>query len=153
MAQRWFASILPASGVSCATSPTVDGLFHLRTEIAANPGATDRTTDVSHEGFPFLACARWTSEPHEAVVGRLSLTGELGYEVTVPTSEHRGLLRELRDAGGDDGLRLIGDRAIDSLRLEKGYGIWSAEFTPGLHPGHVRPRSFRRVRQGRVCRP
>ena len=40
----------------------------------------------------------------------------------------------IRDAGEPHGLRLIGDRAIDSLRLEKGYGIWSAEFTQAYTP-------------------
>ena len=41
---------------------------------------------------------------------------------------HRTLWSELQDAGAGAGLRAIGDRAVDSLRLEKGYGIWSAEF-------------------------
>ncbi|MGZ8625013.1 MAG: glycine cleavage T C-terminal barrel domain-containing protein, partial [Actinomycetota bacterium] len=44
------------------------------------------------------------------------------------------LLQELREAGEPYGLRLIGDRAIDSLRLEKGYGIWSAEFRQDYTP-------------------
>ena len=50
----------------------------------------------------------------------------IGFRVVVQTVTHRTLLDELRDAGRDSGLRLIGDRALDSLRLEKGYGIWSA---------------------------
>jgi dimethylglycine dehydrogenase len=70
-----------------------------------------------------------------AVVGRISLTGELGYEITVTTEQHRTLLHELRAAGSASGLRLIGDRAVDSLRLEKGYGIWSTEFTQAYTPG------------------
>ena len=41
----------------------------------------------------------------------------------------------LADLGADLGLRPVGDRAIDSLRLEKGYGIWSAEFTQAYTPG------------------
>jgi dimethylglycine dehydrogenase len=70
-----------------------------------------------------------------AMVGRISLTGELGYEIVVPTGEPRNLLRRLREAGSESGLRLIGDRAVDSLRLEKGYGIWSAEFRQDSTPG------------------
>jgi dimethylglycine dehydrogenase len=70
-----------------------------------------------------------------AAVGRISLTGELGYEIVVPTEHHLQLWHALRDAGTDLGLRPIGDRAVDSLRLEKGYGIWSAEFRQDITPG------------------
>ena len=67
------------------------------------------------------------------VVGRISLTGELGYEIVVPRRSPTLLARAAR-GGRPAGLRLIGDRAIDSLRLEKGYGIWSAEFTQEYTP-------------------
>jgi dimethylglycine dehydrogenase len=71
----------------------------------------------------------------DAVVGRISLTGELGFEIVVPPEAHLALWHELRDAGASHGLRPIGDRAVDSLRLEKGYGIWSAEFRQDRTPG------------------
>jgi dimethylglycine dehydrogenase len=70
-----------------------------------------------------------------AVVGRISLTGELGYEIVVPTVRHRTLFHELLEAGAEHGLRPIGDRAVDSLRLEKGYGIWSTEYRQECTPG------------------
>ena len=91
--------------------------------------------DVSNVAFPFLTVRRMKVGGAGAVVGRLSLTGELGYEVVVKASQHRALWRRLRDAGAEDGLRPIGDRAVDSLRLEKGYGIWNAEFTQAQTPG------------------
>jgi dimethylglycine dehydrogenase len=94
--------------------------------------------DVSDDALPFLAVRRLDVGTTRAIVGRISLTGELGYEIVVPTSEHRTLLGQLLDAGGDLGLRLIGDRAVDSLRLEKGYGIWSTEFRQDLTPGASR---------------
>jgi dimethylglycine dehydrogenase len=68
-------------------------------------------------------------------VGRISLTGELGYEIVVPAERELTLWHELREAGEGLGLRPIGDRAVDSLRLEKGYGIWSAEFRQDFTPG------------------
>ena len=68
------------------------------------------------------------------MLGRISLTGELGYEITVPAAQQRALLAALREVGEPLGMRLIGDRAIDSLRLEKGYGIWSTEFTQAYTP-------------------
>ena len=84
--------------------------------------------DLTNEAFPFLSVRPMEVGSAQAVVGRISLTGELGYEVVVPTSQHRALWGELREAGAAAGLRPIGDRAVDSLRLEKGYGIWSREF-------------------------
>jgi dimethylglycine dehydrogenase len=91
--------------------------------------------DVSNEAFPFLGIGELAVGSASAVVGRISLTGELGYEIVVPAARHRTLLNELREAGGPHGLRLIGDRAVDSLRLEKAYGIWSAEFRQDRTPG------------------
>ena len=91
--------------------------------------------DVSNEAFGFLQVRPMDVGTATAVVGRISLTGELGYEITVPTEQHRTLLHELQAAGSASGLRLIGDRAVDSVRLEKGYGIWSTEFTQAYTPG------------------
>jgi dimethylglycine dehydrogenase len=91
--------------------------------------------DVSNEGFPFFGVRRIDIGSVEAVVGRIALTGELGFEIVVPTNQHRTLLLELREAGVAHGLRMIGDNALDSLRLEKGYGIWSAEFRQDYTPG------------------
>jgi len=69
-----------------------------------------------------------------ARVGRLSVTGELGYELNVPADQLPALYRSLTDAAatlrgqGVDAVP-IGYQALNSLRLEKSYGIWSREFT------------------------
>jgi dimethylglycine dehydrogenase len=91
--------------------------------------------DVSSEAFPFLGVRSIDVGTSAAVVNRISLTGELGYEIVVPTVRHRTLFHELLEAGGEHGLRPIGDRAVDGLRLEKGYGIWSAEYRQECTPG------------------
>ena len=91
--------------------------------------------DVSSDAFPFLGVRAVDVGTASAIVNRISLTGELGYEILVPTVRHRALFHELREAGAEHGLRAIGDRAIDSLRLEKGYGIWSAEYRQECTPG------------------
>jgi dimethylglycine dehydrogenase len=93
--------------------------------------------DVADDAFPFLSVRPMEVGSASAVVGRISLTGELGYEIVVPASQHRALWAELQDAGAGAGLRPIGDRAVDSLRLEKGYGIWSAEFRQENSPGEA----------------
>ena len=73
--------------------------------------------------------------PVVAHVGRLSVAGELGYEINVPVVEHRTLYETLLAAGRPIGLAQIGFNAINSLRLEKSFGIWSREFTQGFTPG------------------
>ena len=90
---------------------------------------------MSHDDFPLFSHRLMDVGTTEAVVGRLSLTGELGFEITVPTSQQRALLLRCEQPAKQHGMRLIGDRAIDSLRLEKAYGIWSAEFTQAYTPG------------------
>jgi dimethylglycine dehydrogenase len=92
------------------------------------------SVDLGNEAFPFLSCAEMEVGLAQAVVARLSLTGELGYEVNVPVAHERALYGTLRTAGADLGLRSIGNRALDSLRLEKSYGIWSTEFTQSYTP-------------------
>jgi dimethylglycine dehydrogenase len=70
-----------------------------------------------------------------ARVGRLSVAGELGYEINCDAAEHTVLRRALLDAGCDLGIVEYGYVALNALRLEKSFGIWSAEFTQGYTPG------------------
>ena len=87
--------------------------------------------DVSNAAFPFLTCRDMDVVGARAMVARISLTGELGYEINLPVSHQSALYSALMEAGKDLGLVNIGNRALDSLRLEKSYGIWNAEFTQG----------------------
>lgn len=83
----------------------------------------------SLEGFRFMD-ARFFGD---ILVARMSLAGELGYELTVPADQQAALWRQLADLG----VMPVGDRAIDSLRIEKGFGIWSTEFTQAYTPGET----------------
>ncbi|MDQ2068140.1 FAD-dependent oxidoreductase [Xinfangfangia sp. CPCC 101601] len=67
-------------------------------------------------------------------VVRMSLTGELGFEINCGALEHAGLRRVLLAAGAELGLKEVGFYAGGSLRIEKSYGIWSREFTQGYTP-------------------
>ncbi len=133
--QRWFHRQAPGPGVTIDN--VTDDWMGFSVSGPASREILARLTadDVSNEGFGFLTVRAMDVGTARAVVGRISLTGELGYEIVVPADRHRTLLRELREAGAASGLRLIGDRAIDSLRLEKAYGIWNAEFTQARTPG------------------
>ena len=133
--QRWFAEHLPPDGGVTVTNLCDDWCgFSLSGPRSREIMQQLVDIDLSHAPMPFLSIREAKVASTDAVLGRISLTGELGYEVTVPASQQVALLAALRDTGEPLGMHLIGDRAIDSLRLEKGYGIWSAEFTPAYTP-------------------
>lgn len=130
---RWFESRLE-DGVSIRDiSDSVTGF------AIAGPNARkvlERLTheDVSHAAMPFMACRTMDVGLIRAKVARLSVTGELGYEINCAGVEHATLRRILLEAGKDLGLVEIGYNAVQSLRLEKSFGIWSREFTQGYTP-------------------
>ena len=61
---------------------------------------------------------------------RVTFVGELGWELYCPTEYGAGLWRTLWEAGREHGLVAGGYRAIDSLRLEKGYRVWARRHHP-----------------------
>jgi 4-methylaminobutanoate oxidase (formaldehyde-forming) len=65
---------------------------------------------------------------------RVTFVGEAGWEVYCPSEYGAGLWRTLWEAGREVGLVAGGYRAIDSMRLEKGYRVWAADITPDDTP-------------------
>src|SRR5204862_6709446 len=65
---------------------------------------------------------------------RVTFVGELGWELYCPAEYGAGLWRALWEAGQPDGMVAGGYRAIDTLRLEKGYRVWAADITPDITP-------------------
>jgi glycine cleavage system aminomethyltransferase T len=65
---------------------------------------------------------------------RVTYVGELGWELYCPMEYGSALWRTLWEAGQPHGLVAGGYRAIDSLRLEKGYRVWGADITPDDTP-------------------
>jgi glycine cleavage system aminomethyltransferase T/glycine/D-amino acid oxidase-like deaminating enzyme len=65
---------------------------------------------------------------------RVTYVGELGWELYCPMEYGAALWRTLWEAGRPHGLVAGGYRAIDSLRLEKGYRVWGADITPDDTP-------------------
>ena len=65
---------------------------------------------------------------------RVTFAGELGWELYCSAEYGAGLWRTLHEAGRPHGLRACGYRALDSLRLEKGYRVWAADITPDDTP-------------------
>lgn len=90
--------------------------------------------DVSAETFGFMAIRRITIGYVTALVGRVSYTGDLGYEIWIDTAAQRTVYDALMQAGEPLGLRLFGLRALNALRLEKHYGSWAREYRPIYDP-------------------
>ena len=65
---------------------------------------------------------------------RVTFVGEAGWELYTPTDYLLTLWDLLLDAGRDAGLRPGGYRAIDAMRLEKGYRVWGSDITPETTP-------------------
>ena len=131
---RWFHDHLPRNGV------TVRNLCEDTCGLSI-AGPHSRVVlerlldvDVGNAEFPFLRCGEFHIDGVKAVIGRLSVAGELGYEINVPNRAQRPLYRRLMELGEDAGMQLYGFRAMNSLRLEKGFGAWSREFTSAYTP-------------------
>jgi len=90
--------------------------------------------DVSNDAFPFLAFRETHIGMIPAKIGRISFTGELGYEIWVGADYHLALHDALIAAGADLGLTHFGSRALNSLRLEKSFGNWAREYRPIYSP-------------------
>ncbi len=88
--------------------------------------------DVSALGF--MSCAAIDVGLMRAKVGRISVTGELGYEINCTAAEHVALRTLLVEAGANLGAIEYGYKALVSLRLEKSYVIWSKEFKQEYTP-------------------
>ncbi len=89
-------------------------------------------TDLSD--LPFMGCRRAGIGLVRAHVARMSVTGELGFEINCRYGDHVALRRLLLEAGAAHGIRECGFNAMLSTRLEKSFGIWSAEFTQDRTP-------------------
>jgi dimethylglycine dehydrogenase len=74
---------------------------------------------------------------HRVKLSRLSLSGEMAYEINCPANEHASLRKMLLKAGADQGLKEIGFMSMLSMRLEKSIGVWNAEFTQGYTPAQT----------------
>lgn len=128
--KRWFDGNMDEGVVLTDLSDTIAG-FSL-----SGPRAR-AVIDVVAEHpvtLPFMGCAVLGVGMITARVARMSVAGELGYEISCHASEHASLRTILLEAGVRHGVREIGYYALDSLRLEKSFGRWSAEFTQGYTP-------------------
>ncbi len=132
--RRWFERHVPPSGVSvrpCAMQYV--GLSVAGPQSRALLQGLTRQ-DLSSEAFPFLSFAALDIGMIPALVGRISFTGDLGYEIWVTSEYQRALYDLLSSAGAEQGLRRFGGRALNCMRIEKSFGTWAREYRPIYGP-------------------
>jgi 4-methylaminobutanoate oxidase (formaldehyde-forming) len=92
------------------------------------------TADLLSEAFPYMRAQEIAVGPVPCLALRVTYVGELGWELYCPTEFGVRLWDTLWAAGREHGLAAGGYKAIDSLRLEKGYRVWGADITPDDTP-------------------
>ena len=90
--------------------------------------------DVSHDNFAFGQARTIGIAGCPVLALRITYVGELGWELHLPTEYALTVFNALHDAGAPHGLRNAGYRAIETLRLEKGYRAWSSDIGPDHTP-------------------
>ncbi|MDQ2705027.1 MAG: FAD-dependent oxidoreductase [Pseudomonadota bacterium] len=132
---RWFEKHLPQDG---SVAIEALGLSLVGLSIAG-PKSREvlmkvTRTDLGNGAFPFMAIHRMQIGMAAALVGRVSYTGDLGYELWMAPEYQRSIFHALMEAGEEFGIRLFGSRALNALRLEKNYGSWAREYRPIYGP-------------------
>ncbi len=130
---RWFDSHM---GPGVTLQDISDGTVGF---LLTGPRARDILASVTHEDiskstFPFMTCRALDVGMIRTQAARLSVAGELGFELNCSAAEQVTLREVLLAAGQAHGLREVGYHALNALRLEKSFGIWSAEFRQSHSP-------------------
>ncbi len=131
----WLRRHLPEDGTvtlrDITSSRVCFGLWGPRARDILAPLTRD---DLSNETFPFLTAREITIGGVPLLALRVTYVGELGWELYAPAEYGRTLWTTLWEAGTPHGMVAAGYRAIDALRLEKGYRVWSSDITPDENP-------------------
>jgi glycine cleavage system T protein len=131
----WIRRHLPSDGSVAAKDVTTElaciGLWGPLARAVLQAVTDDAVTNAA---FPYLTWREITAAGVPVRALRVTYVGELGWELYVAPAHALRLWDALWEAGRPRGLRPVGYRAVDSLRLEKGYRYWSADITPEYTP-------------------
>jgi sarcosine dehydrogenase len=130
----WIAEHLPGGDVRLADITEDWGTLSLMGPQARAVLERVTAADVSNAAFPFGHVRELDIAGSPVRALRITYVGELGWELHVPIAATGTVFDALMAAGAGQGIRPVGYRALESLRLEKGYRAWSADITPGDTP-------------------
>ncbi|RYC23989.1 GcvT family protein [Ciceribacter ferrooxidans] len=131
----WIADHIP-DGLDCTLADITEewGTLSLMGPKARDVLAAVTSADVSNEAFPFGHVREIAIAGATVRALRVTYVGELGWELHIPIAALGAVFDVLMDAGRPHDIRPIGYRALESLRLEKGYRAWSSDITPNDTP-------------------
>jgi len=121
--------------------------------VLAGPKARDVLSgcargDWSKEAFPWLSVRECFIGFSPATVLGVSFSGELAYEIHVPNASLYAAYLALRKAGKAHGLKLFGARAVESMRMEKGFLHWKADILTEFDPYETSLDRFVKIDKG-----
>ncbi|WP_299545960.1 FAD-dependent oxidoreductase [uncultured Tateyamaria sp.] len=141
MAERYHQRLFKAVPLPMGTN------FESRTETMCGfnvAGPDSRTllqrmtnASLAADAFPFMRSQRIELAGVDVLALRVSFTGDLGWELHCRAEDQLRLYSALIEAGSDMGIGPVGSQALMSLRIEKGYGSWSREYSPEYWPQEV----------------
>jgi|TARA_B110000967_G_scaffold111946_1_gene114615 dimethylglycine dehydrogenase len=126
---RWFETTLPADVSYQNVSEDWHGIALSGPKSRALLQKIIRE-DIGAEAFNFRDLRQTFVAGVPVILNRISFSGELGYEIYCRPQYLLRLAEAIEDAGADLGYRWYGARALMSMRLEKGWGVWTLEFRP-----------------------
>jgi 4-methylaminobutanoate oxidase (formaldehyde-forming) len=131
----WIRDHIPA-GLDAALADVTEefGTLSLMGPRARDVLAAVTDADVSNAAFPFGHAREIAIAGHIVRALRVTYVGELGWELHVPISATGEVFDALMATGKPHGIRPVGYRALESLRLEKGYRAWGSDITPNDTP-------------------
>ncbi|TMD87946.1 MAG: FAD-dependent oxidoreductase [Chloroflexi bacterium] len=92
------------------------------------------TTDISNKSFPYMTSQQLAVGSVPCLALRVTYVGELGWELYCPSEFGLRLWDTIWEPGQSQGLTAGGYKAVDSMRLEKGYRVWGADIGPEVNP-------------------
>jgi glycine cleavage system aminomethyltransferase T/glycine/D-amino acid oxidase-like deaminating enzyme len=133
--REWIRKHLPPGGrVQVRDVTAQSACFGIWGPLSREVLAPLTPQSLENEDFPYMS-VRETTVGHVPVRAlRVTYVGELGWELYCPTEYGMALWQTLWRAGEEHGIVAGGYRAIDSMRLEKGYRVWGADITPDETP-------------------
>jgi sarcosine dehydrogenase len=90
--------------------------------------------EVSNTALPFGHVREISVAGHKLWALRVTYVGELGWELHMPVAAALDVYECLMGLGRAEQIKPVGYRALESLRLEKGYRAWSSDITPNDTP-------------------
>jgi len=131
----WIEDHIPAGLDVTLRDVTEDfGTLSLMGPKARDVLAAVTDADVSNAAFPFGHVREIAIAGHTVRALRVTYVGELGWEMHVPIAAIGTVFDALMAAGAPHDIRPVGYRALESLRLEKGYRAWGSDITPNDTP-------------------